>query len=174
MLRWIPIVHDDGLTVGVARFDGDVPVDVHWVGSVARPVSPSLWQGVLAAVAPEHRGSGEGWMIRACVEALGGLDGTAFDEVRIEEAAEPEGADDARLVQRTVDVADRLRERILETRIVYASVAALAAAIERTLSEYDHAVLATAIDTSDLPAWCQAVAERWWAQEPALRGAREP
>ncbi|MEZ4318900.1 MAG: hypothetical protein R3F61_15405 [Myxococcota bacterium] len=185
-MRWIPIVHHDTHTVGVARFDGDALLDVHWVGVAPHSVSPEQWQSLLALVAPEHRGTGEGWMVRASQEALRGLAGRAFEPVRVEGPApdpssgdpreaqlqqlrqtDPEGA---KLVERTIQVERDLLERLLEVRVVYVSEVALAAAAERTLSEYDRAVLATAIDTPDLAEWCAAIARRWWATEPRLRG----
>lgn len=169
-MRWIPIVHDDGVTVGVARFDGDVPIDVHWVGTSRDPVTPERWQRLLAVLVPDHRGSGEGWMIRAAQEGVRGLAGTAFDEVRVEGPdAPPADPEAAKLVERTLAVERTLLERILELEVAYASVDALAAAVERTLSEYDRAVLATAIDEADLPRWCRAVATKWWESEGRVR-----
>ena len=77
-MRWIPIVHTDQHTVGAARYDGDTLLDVHWVGVIDHAVRPESWQGLLVHIVPAHRGTGEGWMVRACQEAVRGMDGTVY------------------------------------------------------------------------------------------------
>jgi len=167
-MRWIPIVHRDTHTLGVVRLDGDEPIDVHWVGEVDHAVSPESWQSLLSMLVSAHHGTGEGWMIRACREAIGGMGGTVFPEVRVEVQA-PEDPEAAKLIARTLEVEASLLERITELSVTYPTVPDLAAAIERILSGYDRAILATALSDEDLPLWCQAVASRWWESQPSLR-----
>ncbi len=190
-MTWVPTVHDDKRTVGIARYEGPVgesePAEVLWVGVIDHDVSPERWQGLLAMLVDAHRGTGDGWMVRCAQEGVKGLDGTLFDEPRsgdprrstASDAASTPGNPDLEALRRedpeTARIVEKLREleqdlitRIVETQATFADADALAERILAILTPYDRAVLATAVDDEHLPLWCQRVAANAWGARASL------
>ncbi|MCB9673766.1 MAG: cupin-like domain-containing protein [Alphaproteobacteria bacterium] len=78
MPEWIPRV--EGIDLLVEERDGDRLIARHAVGTVPAPVSVERFAQLVALLAPDHEGTGEGWMLRAAAEAVVGLGGTAHTE----------------------------------------------------------------------------------------------
>ena len=178
-MPWVPTVHLDNRTVGVARYDGPVgasaPEEVLWIGVIDHDVTPERWQSLLALLVDDHRGTGDGWMVRCAQEGVKGLDGTLFDEPRSGDPSPPAptGAPDldalrktdpetARIVEKLQELERDLLTRIVETQAKFADVDALAARVLAILSPYDRAVLATAVAEEHLELWCRQVAVNGW------------
>ena len=184
-MAWVPTVHLDNRTVGVARYDGPVgeaaPVEVLWVGVIDHDVTPERWQGLLAILVDAHRGTGDGWMVRCAQEGVRGLDGTLFDAPRSEgpEAPGPEDPDlerlraedpeTARIVEKLQQLEADLLQRIRETRAQFDAVEDLAERIEAILTPYDRAILGTAVADEHLALWCRSVAQNGWNRHAELR-----
>jgi hypothetical protein len=187
-MPWVPIVHLDNRTVGVARYEGPVgaapPDEVVWVGVIDHDVTPERWQGLLALLVDDHRGTGDGWMVRCAQEGVKGLDGTLFDTPRSGDSPPPgsssSGAPDledlrktdpetARIIEKLLELEHDLITRVVETQARFEDADALAARLLAILSPYDRAILATAVSDEHLELWCQQVAVNGWRSHSELR-----
>lgn len=187
-MPWVPTVHVDNRTVGVARYDGPVgaspPEEVLWVGVIDHDVTPERWQGLLALLVDDHRGTGDGWMVRCAQEGVKGLAGTLFDAPRSGNPASPisstSAAPDLEALRKTdpetVRIVEKLQQlerdlitRVAETQARFEDADALAARLLAILSPYDRAILATAVADEHLELWCRQVAMNGWRSHSELR-----